>query len=86
MIQNSTANNLSKAEVQDWVISYLSELLEIEPEEIDPTLPFDRYGLDSTAAAALTSDLEDWLEQEIDPILLYDYPTVEQLAEYLAAR
>ena len=85
MIQNSTANNFGVAEIQDWVVAYLADLLEIEPEEIDVTVPFERYGLDSSAAVALTGDLEDWLEVEIDPTLLYDYPTVEALVKYLAS-
>ncbi|MEM7760413.1 MAG: acyl carrier protein [Cyanobacteria bacterium P01_A01_bin.40] len=85
MIQDTTANRASVAEIQDWIISYLADLLEIEPEEIDVTVPFDRYGLDSTAAVALTGDLEDWLETEIDPTLLYDYPTVEALVQHLAS-
>ena len=72
-------------EIQDWIISYIAELLEVEPELVDPTIPFDRYGLDSSAAYALTGDLEDWLGREIDPTAIYDYPTVEALSEYLSS-
>ncbi len=71
-------------EIQAWLVSYLAELLEIEPDEIDVTVPFDRYGLDSTAAVGLTSDLEDWLGSELDPTLIYDYPTIEALAKQVA--
>jgi acyl carrier protein len=77
--QSRTAN-----EIQDWISSYLAELLEVEAEEIDVTIPFDRYGLDSSAAVGLTGDLEDWLGTELDPTLLYDYPTVETLAQHLS--
>jgi acyl-CoA synthetase (AMP-forming)/AMP-acid ligase II len=42
------------------------------------------YGLDSSAAVGLTGDLEDWLETEIDPTLLYDYPTVEAIVKHLS--
>ena len=73
------------SEIQDWIISYLAELLEVEPELVDPTIPFDRYGLDSSAAYALTGDLEDWLGREIDPTAIYDYPTVEALSEHLSS-
>lgn len=48
------------------------------------TLPFDRYGLDSSVAVGLTGDLEDWLETKLDPTLLYDYPTIEGLSQHLA--
>ena len=75
--------NLQTSQIQDWIISYIAELLEVEPERVDPTIPFDRYGLDSSAAYALTGDLEDWLGREIDPTAIYDYPTVEALSEHL---
>ncbi len=72
------------AEIQAWIVSYLAELLEIEPDEVNITLPFDRYGLDSSVAVGLTGDLEDWLETKLDPTLLYDYPTIEGLSQHLA--
>ncbi|MEL6553181.1 MAG: acyl carrier protein [Cyanobacteria bacterium J06621_11] len=70
--------------IRQWIVIYLSDLLEISANEIDTEIPFDSYGLDSSAAIGLTGDLEDWLGQEVDPTLLYDYPTVESLVDYLA--
>ncbi len=75
---------ISATEIQDWIVTYLGELLEVDPDDIDVTIPFDRYGLDSSAAVGLTGDLEDWLGKEIDPTLLYDYPTVEALVQHLS--
>ncbi|WP_202972007.1 acyl carrier protein [Moorena producens] len=74
----------SEADIQAWLVSYLAELLEIESDEIDVKIPFDRYGLDSSAAVGLTGDLEDWLGSEIDPTLMYDYPTIQAMAQHLA--
>lgn len=73
----------SKFVLQTWIINYVAELLEVAPDKIDITIPFDRYGLDSSAAVGLAGDLEDWLEEELDPTLLYDYPTIESLSEHL---
>ena len=84
-VKESLQKNLpNTAEIQTWLVSYLAELLEIEPDEVDVTIPFDRYGLDSSAAVELSGDLEDWLGRELDPTLLYDYPTVEALAKHLS--
>lgn len=74
----------SATEIQDWIVSYLADLLEIDSNEIDVTIPFDRYGLDSAVAVGMTGDLEDWLDRKLDPTLLYDYPTVESFACHLA--
>ncbi|WP_026736725.1 acyl carrier protein [Fischerella sp. PCC 9605] len=73
------------AEIKAWIVSYLADLLEVAPEEVDVTIPFDRYGLDSSAAVGLTGDLQDWLGYEVDPTLLYDYPTIESLVQHLSA-
>lgn len=72
------------AEIQAWIVSYIAELLEVDLDEIDVTIPFDRYGLDSLAAVGMSGDLEVWLECELDATLLYDYPTIEALAQHLA--
>ncbi|MEH2326484.1 MAG: acyl carrier protein [Nostoc sp.] len=72
-------------EIQAWIVSYLADLLEVDSDEIEVTIPFDRYGLDSSAAVGLTGDLEDWLGCELDPTLLYDYPTVEALVKHLVS-
>jgi acyl carrier protein len=71
-------------EIQEWIVTYLAQLLETNPDEIDVTLPFDRYGLDSSVAVGLTGDLEDWLETRLDPTILYDYPTIETMSKHLA--
>lgn len=83
------SNNLaiglrSPDEIRSWIVDYLSDLLEADADEIDVTVPFDRYGLDSSAAVGLTGDLEDWMGVEVSPTLLYDYPTVEALVDYLS--
>jgi acyl carrier protein len=80
----SSQNQRTPTEIQNWLVSYLSELLEIEPDEVEVTVPFERYGLDSSAAIGLSGDLEDWLGFPLDPTLLYDYPTIEALVQHLA--
>ena len=60
-------------------------MLAISSDEIAPSVTFDIYGLASSAAVGLTGDLEDWLGKEIDPTILYDYPTIETLAAHLSS-
>lgn len=76
----------SAAEIQAWLVSYLAEVLEIDPDEIEVTISFDRYGLNSSAAVVLIGDLEDWLGCELDPTLLADYSTIDALAWHLAEK
>jgi acyl carrier protein len=67
-------------EIQRWLIAHISQLMEISIEEVNPLTSFDSYGLDSASAVAMISDLEDWLQIEIDPTLVYEYPTINELA------
>lgn len=71
-------------QIQAWIVAYIAELLAIELDEVNVTIPFDHYGLDSAAAVGMTGDLENWIGQKIDPTLLYDYPTIEALSQHLA--
>jgi acyl carrier protein len=84
-LTSSPFNVPSRPEIKTWIIDYLSNLLQVAPSEVDPQLPFDSYGLDSSAAVGLTGDLQDWLGGEMDPTLLYDYPTVNLLVDYLVS-
>ena len=70
--------------IQSWLISYLVNLLEIDSNQVKVNIPLERYGLDSAAAVGLAGDLEEWIGFELDITLLYDYPTIEELAERLA--
>jgi acyl carrier protein len=72
------------AEIQAWLVSYLAELLEINPDEVNVKIPFDRYGLDSSVAMGLTGELEAWVGRKFDSTLLYHYPIIEPLAQHLA--
>ena len=74
----------TQREIQNWIVNYIAELLEIKPDSIDVTISFDCFGLDSSAAVELSGDLEDWLGRELEPTILYDYPTVEALAKHLS--
>lgn len=74
----------AEAEIQAWLVLYLADLLDMDPDEVDVAISFDRYGVDSSAAVGLTGDLEDWLDRKLEPTSLYDYPTIEALARYLA--
>jgi acyl carrier protein len=71
-------------DIETWLIAYIARSLEVEANELDPTVPFDRYGLASAAAYEMMGDLETWLGIPFDPTLPYDYPTIRSLSAHLA--
>ncbi|MHC5725241.1 MAG: acyl carrier protein [Nostoc sp.] len=82
--QKTESLKVSTTEIKEWLIAYLADLLEIEPEQVDVETTFGRYGLDSSVAVVLTGDLADWLGKELELRLVWDYPTIADLAQHLS--
>jgi acyl carrier protein len=75
----------TEAQICEWCTGYLATLLDISAAKIDPNAKMARLGMDSALMASLVMALEDWLEIEIDPEIVSDYPTIAQLARYLSS-
>lgn len=73
-----------RSEIAGWLKRYLAQALHLDAEPADERMAFDRYGLDSAAAIAMSSDLGDWLGAEVGAEAAYDHPSIAQLAEALA--
>src|SRR5215510_16601225 len=70
--------------IRRWLIANIASVVNMDPAQIDVTQTFDNYGMDSLQAVSLSGDLEIWLQREISPTVVWDYPTVEQLARHLS--
>ena len=70
-------------DIETWLIAKVAERLGILPEEIDIDESLASYGLSSLAAVGLSGELQEWLGRSLSPTLLYDYPTIASLAQYL---
>ncbi len=74
----------TRESIETWLIEKVAKLLELNPYEIDIEREFSEYNLDSVEAVNLSGELENYLECRLSPTLLWDYPNIETLAEYLA--
>jgi len=70
--------------IQSWLTTRLAAQLGLAPEDVDVRKPFTEYGLDSMVGVFLAGDLEEWLGVQLSPTVLWDYPTAEALAHYVA--
>lgn len=77
---------MSAEDVGDWIADYIARHLGVPATSIDPAASFDSFALDSAIAIEMTGDLERLLGKAVDPMLVYDYPTIEKLAGHLATR
>jgi acyl transferase domain-containing protein/acyl-CoA synthetase (AMP-forming)/AMP-acid ligase II len=71
--------------ITQWLREQIARVQRVSIDTIQPTDTFADCGLDSLAAVALTGELQTWLECSLTPTVIYDYPTIGQLAQHLAA-
>jgi acyl carrier protein len=69
--------------VRQHSLLFLAKTLDTDAGKIDPDADFDRLGLDSVMAVALILELEEWSGRELEPSLLFEYPTINELAKYI---
>jgi acyl carrier protein len=67
-------------------VKYLARTLDLAETAIEPDVKFARLGLDSANSVYLIVELEDWLGLELTPDLVFEHPTISELARYLAER
>lgn len=70
--------------IQVWLKTQLAERLGLNSDEVDIDEDFSNYGLNSIEAVNLSGDLENRLGRRLPPTLLWDYPTIRAIADYLA--
>jgi acyl carrier protein len=68
-----------------WIQRYIGDLLGLPSGEVASDVEFASYGLTSSTAVALLADLEDELQCELSPALLFEHPTIDALTEHLEA-
>ena len=78
--------NFGEAAISDWCVRYLAQTLDLSDQEIKPEVTFARLGLDSANSVYLIVELEEWLGLELTPELLFEHPTISDLARFLAGR
>ena len=76
----------SAEEIRDWLKTRVSNLTGVPPAQIDANEPLLRLGLDSVGVVTLAADLETWAGYRFKENPLELYPTIQALAEFLAAQ
>ncbi len=81
--RNSNHENALETNIESWLTSNLAARLDLAAEEIDNYMDFMDYGLSSLEAVNLSGELEGFLGYRLPPTLLWDYPSIKALAQYL---
>ena len=74
------------SEIAQWCAEYLSIMLDVPMEKIDRSARFSRLGVDSALLVNLLAGLEELLSTDLDPDVVFEHKTINDLARHLAAQ
>jgi acyl carrier protein len=80
MTTMSDAKSPTADEIERWIVGRLPALTGLPPEGINPRWSFERHGVESVSGVALASELGEWLGRRLEPTLVWDYPSIRDLA------
>ncbi len=70
--------------ITGWLAERVADYTGRAAHQVDPAVPLAELGLDSVSAVALCGEIEDRWSIEVDPTLVFDYPTIADIAAFLA--
>lgn len=75
--------NYSQSEIIEFIKKRIAEEQGLPITEVEIDVEFINLGLDSVSAVFILEDIEKFLEIEINPISLWDYPTIESFSKFI---
>lgn len=75
--------NADRRSILRWLTAQLASYLEMPATAIDPTVPLAEIGVDSVHAVSLVGDVEAHFDIDVDPTMIFDYPTLAHIAEFI---
>jgi acyl carrier protein len=66
-----------------WLTARLAASLGVSATALDPMVPLAEMGADSVHAVSLVGEIEAHFDIDVDPTLIFDYPTLSHIAEYI---
>jgi len=70
-------------ELVDWLTVKVAAYVNVPPDEIGIDTPLADCGIDSISGLALCVDLQCEMGFDIDTTIVWDYATIDAMAEYL---
>jgi acyl carrier protein len=88
---NSTASHIdiparahrAANDIQDWLVDYIAKIIKTSPDQIQVQEDFVNLGLSSRDAVAMMDDLEKFVSKPVDPGLVWEYPNIRSLSDFL---
>ncbi|MBA3772257.1 MAG: acyl carrier protein [Ramlibacter sp.] len=74
----------TRQEIADWCTQFVAGMFDIPVAEVYGGAEFQSFGFDSTALVSFSAELEAWLGRELNPSVLFEYPTIDLLAQHIS--
>ena len=78
-------NKFTEAELTEFFRKTMAEELSLSKEDIATDIELINFGLDSFRAIFVLQHLEKFIGIELNPLLLWDHPTIESFSKYIVA-
>ena len=75
--------NADRRQILQWLTNQLADELRTEADTFDPMVPLAEMGVDSVLAIGLVGDVELHFDIDLDLTMIFDYPSLAGLAEYI---
>ncbi|MBJ7470994.1 MAG: acyltransferase domain-containing protein [Solirubrobacteraceae bacterium] len=79
----SDSREAQERELTEWIRTEIAGLLDLQPHEIDPDRPLTELGLSSRDGVGLVGELEDHLDRDLEPTVVFETPTITLLVRKL---
>jgi acyl carrier protein len=76
--------NASHRSILRWLTAQLASYLEVPATTISPMVPLAEMGVDSVHAISLVGDVEAHYDIDVEPTMIFDYPTLARIAEFIS--
>ena len=80
-----TADASEYEELADWLTMKVAGYVNASPDTIDAETPLADCGIDSVLGMTLCADLQCEKGFAVETTIVWDYPTIDAIATYLAA-
>ncbi|NWA29720.1 acyl carrier protein [Pseudomonas gingeri] len=80
-----TCPTLSASELSHWLATRIAQYVNLPLDAIEPDEPLSEYGLDSVYALTLIGEVGAHLGVDVDPTVIWDFPTLRTLSQALAS-
>lgn len=73
----------NQEKIQDILINLIVNKTDLKQDDIDLDSTFASYDIDSVIALEISGELEEIIGVKINPIILFEYPTINTLSKHL---